>query len=124
MKTLIAAVLLVGSIQASATSLQPLVCESGVPGVGDSYMRAELLNGSVSYQRHESHLKVDASQTTTSGNTLAIVDKTITVQAEGDQFPVQVSALFVYSKDTHTLSATVIYDNHIQYARTEVLKCK
>ncbi len=97
MKSLTAAILLICSVQASAKSLTPLICEAGDIGQ-DTYIRAELLNGSVNYRRHESFLKVEASETAASGNTLAIVDKTIKVSAEGDNFPVQVSALFVYNK--------------------------
>lgn len=123
MKAFVALILLVGSTQASAALPASLECTAGKISQ-DSYINLKIKDGEVAYQRHESHITIKASDTTASGSTIAVVDKTIQVQAEGDTFPVQVSALFVYNKEDHAVRATVLYDNRIQYVEAELLKCK
>lgn len=124
MKALLAlSLLFVSAAYAGVSDIASLKCTDGRPGY-DEYINLEIKNGAIAYQRHESGFKLSADLTSASGSAISVVDKTVQVTAEGDKFPVRITALFVYDEASKNLSSTVIYDNNIQHVETRLLKCQ
>lgn len=97
-------------------------CDNGRIGE-DNYVAVYVEDGEVTISLHETSIVAPASEVVTHGNTMAILDKALTLWAEGDESPTQVSALIVFDKGLNQMTMTLILNGLVQESAI-VLSCQ
>lgn len=109
--TLAAFCLVFASVSANAKTTGYLSCTNGdVDKVGDSYFQVDLLEDGIEFQQYESSFTLDAADVQYNGGSYAIVNKTVTATAEGDELQVTINAMLVASENDTKLSLALSYD--------------
>ena len=119
--TVLAALLVAGPAFAQSTLPNKLDCHNGHYD-DDRGFSVVVENGAVDLNFWESYLHASAGDIVVSGNTIAIVEKQLKGEAEGDFYTEKTSALLVYDAEANKMTATIYLDGHL--SRTaEVLAC-
>lgn len=110
------------SASVSFARIGNLSCSSGEFGE-DNYFSITIDQDTISFDPYETHYTLPRSEAVQDGDTIAIVNKTVTGSAEGDDFTAQVSALMVYDAEKNRLNLTLIMDGSLQ-TPSHYFKCK
>lgn len=98
------------ALQATAQASY-LSCSNGdIEDVGDAYFQIDVLEDGLEFFPYESSFTIDAAEIAFESDTFAIVNKTVTVSSEGQEFPSLINALLILDEKNNRLNAAISFD--------------
>ena len=124
MKTLLLLALSLISFQAPALakSPAPLRCSFGELGQ-DNNIRVSMGRSGIEFTMHETSVTAKTNEYVRRGNSIAVLNKTLQVFAEGEEFQSQIDALLVYDRKAMTMNVTLLMNGQTAID-SKTLNCK
>lgn len=88
-----------------------LSCSNGdIENVGDAHFQVDVLEDGLEFSPYEGSFTLDATEVAYESDTFSIVNKTVSVSSEGEEFSSVINALLILDEENKTLNMAISFN--------------